>query len=463
MKNLFSAAERMLLDATRPEGTSEVRAPAMELPQPLRKAACDLLLGLNYGRLNSTQDQLLPTSTNETVVGNQLALLALASQFDRAFQLPMVHAPGAAFFGGMISPSSFGIDGHSEAAVGIGGRGATFRQAFESCVGEAAEHLSFLERVNDPLVTTLEFEHGLCKQNLQWALNGIGIAKDTTPEKLDWVEALSLRDGHTVWFPSELALRRPVANRRGRRQSESNGVGAGRTMTDAIYSGLMEVVERDAIGLWWFGANAARNIPKTHPLAMNICEFSEKVRNGSDRRHWFLDLTTDIGIPAVAALSSSIDGRAVVAGFSARIDAQQALFNAFLEMCQMELAQQLSLTKLKQRGREALTEQDLIWIERFENLSVKNYPSLQGTGIARDHHDQLTDNPLNSAIEKLSENKLQPFFVNLTRSGIDVPVARILVPGLQSVNRDWISERLSKLLSKTNTLHTYPENSLSPI
>ena len=72
-------------------------------------------------------------------------ILGLAARLDRLFDLPLFRSPGVHFFGGQADPANFGLAGFDGATVNVAGRGLTRRQAFESCVGEAAEHLSFLE------------------------------------------------------------------------------------------------------------------------------------------------------------------------------------------------------------------------------------------------------------------------------------------------------------------------------
>jgi len=84
-----------------------------------------------------------------SVVDNRSQLLALAARCRDRFQLPLPHTPGAFAYGAMADPKDFGIDGPG---AGTGGRGLTLQHAFESCMGETAEYLSFLRHQDDPLV-----------------------------------------------------------------------------------------------------------------------------------------------------------------------------------------------------------------------------------------------------------------------------------------------------------------------
>ena len=69
--------------------------------------------------------------------------MRLAARFRDVFELPVRQATGVHIVGALVAPQALGIEGHGTASAGVGGRGFTFRRAFESCVGEAAEYQSF--------------------------------------------------------------------------------------------------------------------------------------------------------------------------------------------------------------------------------------------------------------------------------------------------------------------------------
>lgn len=379
---------------------------------------------------------------DERTRANRAALLGLASKFERVFQIPMPHAPGGSFFGGMVSPAAVGIGGHGDAPIGAGGRGETLAQAFESCMGEAAEYLSFVEWPDDPLLVRWAGDHCLSSEELAWSLAGIGLAPDADLATLDWVRARSLTGGREVLFPSELVLRRPEAMRSGTRQAESTGVAAAVSLDDAILSALLEVVERDAIALWWFGGEPAAALDPEIAGDGSFRAFLRAIRGGSARPHWFLDITTDLGVPAVAALSSDADGTAVVGGFAAHFTAEQAARRAFLEMCQMELAQQLSVMRRHELGAESLGEQDRVWIERLETLNVAAFGQLSVKNEGSDAKRSSVDECSESIAASLENAGYSAYYSNLTRPPLGIPVARVVISGLQSSRPDCISVRL---------------------
>jgi len=463
MENQFGLAGRLLLDSVKPADTAPGISRDAGGSETVREPACALLSKLGYAETNSSTGAVTETSTNAVTLKNRLALLALASRFDQAFQLPMPHAPGAEFFGGMVSPRTFGHFGQNMQKIGVGGRGMCFRQAFESCVGEAAERLSFLEWDDDPLATTLEDGHGLTNSELQWALNGIGLSTETELGSLDWINAQSLVDSTTVRFPFEFAVRRPAARRAGKWQADSTGVGAGASRYDAILSAILEVIERDAIAAWWYGGRPGQIVETAFLTKSGFVDFANGVRHHSKRRWWLLNITTDVEVPVFACLSAQENGRAVVAGFSANPDVKQAMRGAFLEMCQMELAQELSIMKFEHGLVDNLQEQDHIWKRRNDELSVKNYPQLEGASAQDTFESGSVDDPVHTVVQQLLRKNLCPYLVNLSRLPIGIPVVRVVVPELQPNNTRQITERLTKVAKTNGTSLDKITDKLSPI
>ena len=103
--------------------------------------------------------------------------------------------------------------------------------------------------------------------------------------------------------------------------ADPSGNAAGNSLEEAVLHGLLELIERDALAIWWYNrirrpaiALDAFDDPYIHRLAARYA--------ARGRALWALDLTTDLGIPAVAAVSRRVDGGpdAVLLGFGAHLD-----------------------------------------------------------------------------------------------------------------------------------------------
>jgi ribosomal protein S12 methylthiotransferase accessory factor len=270
--SVFGAAHQLLADL----GSDLGRSHGADAERPERTQAIALLLRLGYLVEDRSADRLAPASCEESVHRNRLALLNLASRFKAGFELPLPHAPGASFFGAKLSPRDWGLEHLGGESVGVAGKGLTLREAFESCVGEAAAFLSLLEWGDESLVRIAApgdedpriyqpgrpetADVGLTDAELDWCLSGLVVDGVVEPAVLDWIEASDALDDRRALFPAELCLRRRPDLRCGRRPATSSGVGAGATRKQAILDGLLECIERDAIALWWFGGAAARRV-----------------------------------------------------------------------------------------------------------------------------------------------------------------------------------------------------------
>ena len=82
----------------------------------------------------------------------------------------------------------------------------------------------------------------------------------------------------------------------------SNGNAAGNTIEEAILQGFLELVERDAVAMWWYNRLSRSGVDLDSfdvPYLGNLTKYL--VERG--RSLWVLDLTTDLGIPVFVALS----------------------------------------------------------------------------------------------------------------------------------------------------------------
>lgn len=432
------------LSGSNTSATASTRDPA---ESQLDSESSRLLIDLGYLRQDQSGGYRL-TCDEPARHGNRLALLKLASRLDRAFQLPLPYAPNAFFFGGVVAPSSFDIAEHT--STGVGGRGASLGQAFESCVGEAAEYLSFIEREEDPLLQTADQSVHVSDGAREWITAGLGWSCDADLSDCSWIEAHSLNDDHLTGFPSELVLRSTPKKQKSKRLTESTGIAAGPTYEAATISALLEVVERDAVALWWYaGAPACRLNPSLELFEFAqslLCEF----RPNSPRASWLLDLTSDLQIPVFAAISAEADGSAVVAGFSAHTHPESAIKGAVLELCQMELAQQISLQRYAHLGPEHLGETDRHWLDLYQRLALQNYPQLLPDELSQHRPLSTTDGSLAHLVSRLTRGGYEAYKIDLTRTDISIPVARVIVPGLQSAKPDWISQRLRDTCARHN-------------
>lgn len=231
-----------------------------------------------------------------------------------------------------------------------------------------------------------------------------------------WVRAQPLRKGVSDrWFPAAAAFygfpftvpRFAVAT--------SNGCAAGPTMQDAVLGGLYELIERDAAAIWWYNRipRPAIAVPELREARL---ERVAAALSKAGRSFALLDLTTDLGVPVVAAVSrrdSGLPGWTL--GFGAAASHAEAALQATAE-----LAQLLPATD------DPTLPNPAPWSDTATEAAN---PHLVPTG----HVQPITPRQppgLAALIDTLAGAGLEGYVVDQTHPLTGIPVARVLVPGL---------------------------------
>jgi ribosomal protein S12 methylthiotransferase accessory factor len=378
----------------------------------------DLLRRLNY--LDGAQEAAF----------HRAALLRAAAGFQRLFTLRSDEAPGLVVLGAEVDAGCLGVP---DAPMGsVSGVGLTFGQAFESCVGEGVEFISQFATPDDTLVSMTADEAladaAPALRALWERLRPSRHDPDAVPGA--WTRTARLADGAAVWLPSDLCLRRPAYVRTIEPPWPlSTGCGAGTDPLGATLHGLLELVERDAVALWLRGGLRARHV-LPGPGAL-LGQLRGKV---TARRTWLLDITSDVGVPVVAAVACNDDGFGLCRGYACRPTLTAAADAALMELAQMELGYHLSATKRALRGEAALNDTDRQHIDRHMQLDVVNAPALHPIVPPTSPDDFFSNDSiavLASVRKRLAAVGVEVFAVNLTRTALGIPVTRTLAPGLE--------------------------------
>jgi ribosomal protein S12 methylthiotransferase accessory factor len=399
---LLAAAEAMLTGQAKAEG-----------------APLDLLTRLRY------------RDDTPGAVPHRAALLRAASGFQRIFSLPAPDAPGLVALGAEADPSCIGV--RDAPTGGVSGTGRDFRQAFESCVGEGVEFISQFATPDDPLVSLPPHEAlrsatpALCEL---WArlrpYRRYPEATGTT-----WVLAANLADGAPAYLPADLCLRRPANVREiDPPWPLSTGCGAGSDALDATLHGLLELIERDAVALWWRGGARPRQVSPGPGVAL-----LERLRGeATQRRTWLLDITSDIGVPVVAAAACNDNGFGLCLGHACRPTLAAAADAALMELAQMELAYRISATKHAVRGDAALNAADRQHIHRYTVMDVTKTIALHPLAPPAPPCDLFLHDTifiLGDTRKRLEAVGVEVYALNLTRPALGIPVTRTFAPGLE--------------------------------
>jgi ribosomal protein S12 methylthiotransferase accessory factor len=421
--------------------SNRLRAAAAVLTEGARDpAAGDLLRYLGYD------------DGDATASAGRARMLRAGADFRRLFRLPVPDAPGLVFFGAEADPASLGRHNTGLPVGGFAGSGLNPQRAFESCVGEGIEYLSQFAQPGDPMEPGVISTFGESLDPIAYGfvhavLFTCGISRD---DAIDWIAVRRLPDGETGWLPADLCLRRTTPDFVPPLKL-STGCAAGVTPQAATLRGLLELIERDAVALWWRGGRRGGGIAPDSKAGQAAETLLEHIRRGRDSRQtMLLDITTDLGIPVVAAFSfSRKDGDGFALGLGARMDLAEAVRSAIFEMCQSELSLHVIAAKRRESGDTALNNSDQRQLTRAAALNPQHCLLLQPDDSVHRASVQLDGDSLQSITRKLAKHKIFAYTLDLTRLGFGVPVVRVVAPGLQSEPSEIATARLTRTIAET--------------
>ncbi len=216
-------------------------------------------------------------------------------------------------------------------------------------------------------------------------------------QPIAWMRAKAMGDYPDLWAPAGVVLMDHADDSQAWfAVSESTGCAAGPTLAAAIEAGRRELIERDAVSMWWY----RRAIRPGWAWRELGCERSVQIGNSIEQEGWHLELlnlSTDMGVAVFAAIASRPDGSEPVfaAGAAERIGV--AALRAIQELSQV-------LT-----WRRVLDDRDVYGLAEVE-------------AFQRGHED---------CAETLKDRtNFREYYVDLTRSRVGIPVARVMIPGL---------------------------------
>jgi ribosomal protein S12 methylthiotransferase accessory factor len=323
------------------------------------------------------------------------------------FTIMPLHAPEAPLFLAIALPTDEGVTGLKPRLPA--GRGMTTLQALIAAGAEALELRASLAQHHTVELGRLPRRGGLAMATATDVLTGAEVQIPAQEVYLDCAAVLS-----------EQLLQ----------DANSTGCAAGADRDAALATALWECVERDAVALWWHG-----NRPATH-LALEVIDAQQP------RLFWWLhqrarttrllDLTTDIALPVVAAVSCDADGRCVAVGTAARPALADAALAAVTEMVQTEVSMDLA--------REAGDPELLAWIDHASTLSQPQFQPIPTRGVPDAAPPDMAG--LLTRLEGLGHRVLA---IDLTLPDDPMPSLRVMVQGLCAMRGRIDCPRFSRL------------------
>jgi oxazoline/thiazoline synthase len=258
--------------------------------------------------------------------------------------------------------------------------------------------------------------------------------------EIDWSPLWSPVDGSRRLLPTGMCYFNYASYHGYRSASElcfladSNGHAAGSSLEDAALQGVLELIERDAVGIWWYNRLqrpavdlASVDDPYVERLVTRLDQLGRDV--------WAIDLTNDIGIPVVCAASRRRDSdEELVFGFGAHVDPTSAVVRSLTELVQF-LA---SFEKWGDAGDDryvAFDEAAARWwgsarLDEHAYLAPAPGPARTLAELPdRSDPDLLTE--LTTCIDRIAAVGAPVYLLDQTRPDIGLPVVKAVAPGLR--------------------------------
>jgi oxazoline/thiazoline synthase len=267
-------------------------------------------------------------------------------------------------------------------------------------------------------------------------------AFDPTAE-IEWSPVWSLRDERFKYLPTGLLYFFHDAASGGQFSPDSSGCAAGNTLEEAVLHGFLELVERDAHAIWWYNRLKRPEIDLDRLGDGYIRDLRAQFA-AMGRRFWVLDVTSDLGIPVAVAVAVAHwhdgAGECIALAAGAHFDLRIATLQAATE-----LNRNLAVEAMQQRSGVLTAEDHGVALP--VPLRKHAYLLPHGKAVARranaakfaslDRREQVL------ACVKLAKRLGLDFLVlDQTRPDTQVPVVRVIVPGLRQVERHFSPGRL---------------------
>lgn len=251
-------------------------------------------------------------------------------------------------------------------------------------------------------------------------------------QPIDWTPVWSLTAERFAYVPTAYCYYDyPIALDHVFCGADSNGCAAGSSREDALLQGFLELIERDAVALWWYN-RAQRPAWDLAALAHPYLEQTRAYCAAAGREVWVLDISADFPIPCAVAVSRRCDGppEDIVLGFGAHLDPAIAVLRAVTE-----LNQSLPAALRDHAGRpQSQSPWEIRW---WDTVRTADHPFLVPSAAlpsplisAAPSFDDLAE-AVRWCVTQAALRGIEVLALDQTRGDGRLPVVRVIAPGLR--------------------------------
>lgn len=278
--------------------------------------------------------------------------------------------------------------------------------------------------------------------------NSLGVHYAYIPPKyrdevIEWTKVYSIIDPSDTRYVPSSGCWYNYPNSVSYLPGDSNGCASGSNYSEAIVQGLLEIVERDSVAIWWYN--------KLMLPEINISSFKNKFFDRWAKKYselgrhlWVLDATLDTRIPCAVAVSADrrTNGEILFA-FGAHPVLETAVSRAISEMNQFVSG----LLSFK-NGNE-LNQFDPLQLRwwKTEKLDSNTHllPSSCQPTTSSSHRENPQLKTLDGLVRQVVESGFSPYVLDQSRPDVPLKVTKVFVPGMYHFWPRFYGDRLYNL------------------
>jgi YcaO-like protein with predicted kinase domain len=323
------------------------------------------------------------------------------------------------------------------------GKGSTLAAARASGVMESIEHWH-AEHIQLPLklgtVSELRLRHRLVDVH---CLPRLSTGELHDHLRLFWVIGIDLVTGAPTWVPFEVVhtdYALPLLAASGALMMSSNGLASGNHPLEAVSHAVCELIERDAATLWKLSDvdQKRRTQVDLSTVSDPACRALLAQVERADVSAFVWEVTSDIGVPAfcctlVDRVPNPHRPIAPMIGFGCHPARSVALLRAVTEAAQSRLTV-ITGARDDVRALGNGPEEDLSAARRFLEGYAGETPQRSFNDAPNHAGDTLEDDVAWELDRLRAAGVHQVIAVDLTRPELEIPVVRVVIPGLEPLD-----------------------------
>lgn len=233
-------------------------------------------------------------------------------------------------------------------------------------------------------------------------------------EPIHWTHAWSLTSNRKVYIPFDFAYANsPYFN--DFTNFFHNGGAAGNCLEEAILQAILELVERDAVAVWWYNKLACPKIEYNFISETLKKQIEKQLSDEYDI--WCLYLTQDINIPVIAAIGRHKANNSYIFGFGCHLDVVIA--------CQRAITELFQIISIKEDNTSPFTFSDIeagLYLEGVDNKPHEDINSFLDS-------DDIKDD-IQYCLNEIKRLDLDVLVINNSRPDLKLKTVKVIVPGL---------------------------------